>query len=89
MNMLVFILQSIAWPAAVSFCVWRITATATEHSKRMAAELADANYLETKAAAAKAAREIEEARAAWEAAALTTTEELSQIKGALINRGTI
>lgn len=89
MTELLFMLQSIAWPAAVSFCVWRVTETATAHSKRLAAELSDANYLETKAAAAKAAREIEEARAAWESAAATTTEELSQIKGALLNRGTI
>lgn len=84
--MLVFMLQSIAWPAAVSFCVWRITATATEHSKRMAAELGDANYLETKAVAAKASRELQDARDEWTRVTTTTQEELSELKSALISR---
>lgn len=86
MNMVVFILQSIAWPAAVAFCVWRLTDSLNEHSKRMAAELGDANYLETKATASKAVRELQEARDDWERATATTQEELSELKSALINR---
>lgn len=87
MSWIVFVLQSLAWPAAVSFAVYRLTESWNEHSKRIAAELTDASVLEAKAAAAKAARDIQEARAAWESAAVTTSEDLSAIKSALINRG--
>lgn len=86
MTELVFALQIVMWPCCVAFCIWRVTESFNEHSKRIAAELNDKDVLEAKAAAAKATREIQEARDFWEAAQSSTTEELSVIKAALIER---
>lgn len=82
-------LQYWPWPIALTLIAWFASTGLSEHSKRMAAELTDANFLEAKRESAQAARDVQLARDAWEAATATTTEEMSQIKSALINRGTI
>ena len=75
-----------AWPISCTVMVWLAARAFGEHSVRIAAELNDASVLEAKALAARAARDVQEARDAWESATATTNEELSVIKGALLER---
>lgn len=75
-----------AWPICVTLVAWIASRALEAHSVRIAAELNDASVLEAKALAARAARDVKEARDAWESATATTTEELSLIKGALLER---
>lgn len=77
-------LSSWPWPICVTLVAWLASRALEAHSVRMAAELTDASVLEAKAMAARAARDVQEARDAWESATATTTEELSVIKGALL-----
>jgi hypothetical protein len=79
-------LQCWPWPLCVTAVAWIAARALEAHSVRMAAELTDANVLEAKALATRAARDVKEARDAWESATATTTEELSVIKGALLER---
>lgn len=79
-------LQAWPWPMCVTAVAFIAARAFNDHSVRVAAELNDKDVLEAKAIAAKASREIQEARDFWEAAQAETTEELSVIKGALIQR---
>jgi NADH pyrophosphatase NudC (nudix superfamily) len=78
--------QCCPWPISCAVMVWIAARAFGEHSVRIAAELNDASVLEAKALAARAARDVQEARDAWESATATTNEELSVIKGALLER---
>lgn len=74
------------WPICVTLVAWIASRAVEAHSVRMAAELTDATVLEAKAMAARAARDAKEVSDAWESAIATTNEELSVIKGALLER---
>jgi hypothetical protein len=84
---LVFTLQAIAWPAAVSWCAWLAFKSVHEYARVVAQESKDVTLTAAAARAEQALREVHEARATWESAATQTSEDLSDIKSALMNRG--
>lgn len=86
MSWLVFTLQAIAWPAAVSWCAWLGYRSVQQYARIVAQESKDATLTAAAARAEQALREVSEARATWESAAVHTSEELSVIKGALLER---
>lgn len=88
MSWLVFTLQALAWPAAVSWCAWLGYRSIQQYALIKAQESKDVTLTAAAARAEQALREVERARADWEAATINTTEELSVIKGALLERGT-
>jgi hypothetical protein len=85
---LVFTLQAIAWPAAASWIAWLAYRSVQEYARVIAQESKDATLTTAAARAEQALREVSEARATWESAAVHTSEELSTLKGALLERGT-
>lgn len=87
MSWLVFTVQSIAWPAAVSWCAWLGYRSVEQFARIKAQESNDATLTTAAARAEQALREVEQARTEWESARETTAEDLSAIKSALINRG--
>lgn len=88
MSWIVFTLQAIAWPAAVSWCAWLGYRSVQQYALIKAQESKDVTLTTAAARAEQALREVSQARADWESAATHTTEELSVIKGALLERGT-
>lgn len=88
MSWLVFTLQAIAWPAAVSWCAWLGYRSIQQYALIKAQESKDVTLTAAAARAEQALREVSQARDDWERATINTTEELSVIKGALLERGT-
>lgn len=86
MSWLVFTLQAIAWPAAASFIAWLGYRSIQQYALITAQESKDVTLTAAAARAEQALREVSQARADWEAATINTTEELSVIKGALLER---
>ncbi len=89
MSWLVFTLQAIAWPAAVSWCAWLGYRSVQQYALIKAQESKDVTLTAAAARAEQALREVSQARADWESAAVTTSEDLSSIKSALMNRGNL
>jgi len=86
MSWLVFTLQAIAWPAAVSWCAWLGYRSVQQYAHIRAQESKDVTLTAAAARAEQALREVHEARATWESAAINTNEDLSAIKSALLER---
>jgi hypothetical protein len=86
MTELVFALQALAWPAAVSWCAWLAYRSIQQYASIKAQESKDATLTTAAARAEQALRETREATARWESAAAITTEELSTLKGVLMER---
>jgi hypothetical protein len=86
MSWLVFTLQAIAWPAAVSWCAWLAFKSVQEYARVVAQESKDVTLTAAAARAEQALREVSQARADWESAAVSTNEDLSAIKSALLER---
>ncbi len=78
----IFMLQSIAWPAAIAFCVWRAAKTIDAHLANVARELNDPVV---HAATKKADDAWRKAQQLTEAVELRK-EEIAEIKSALIDR---
>lgn len=89
LNWLVFMLQACAWPAAVSWCAWLGYRSVQQYALIRSQESKDVTLTTAAARAEQALREVSQARADWESAATHTTEELSDLKSALMNRGTL
>lgn len=79
-------LQALAWPGSVAFCVWQLTRAYEAHSRLMAAQYMDASLAMTASKSDEALRLVKKARDDWETNAAQTTEELSSLKNALMNR---
>lgn len=86
MTELVFALQALAWPAAASWIAWLAYRSVQQYARIVAQESKDATLTTAAARAEQALREVEQARADWESAAAITTEELSTLKGVLMER---
>jgi hypothetical protein len=81
-----FALQSIAWPAAISFCVWRAAKTIDAHLTNVARELNDPLVHAAARKADDAWRKAQQLTDALDHRSAETNEEIAQLKAALIDR---
>ncbi len=82
----IFVLQSIAWPAAISFCVWRAAKTIDAHLSNVARELNDPVVHAAAKKADDAWRKAQQLTEALDAQGAEHDSEIASIKSALIDR---
>ena len=82
----IFMLQSVAWPAAIAFCVWRAARTIDAHLANVARELNDPVVHAATKKADDAWRKAQQLNETLEQRSASYTAELDQIKSALIDR---
>lgn len=82
----IFLLQSIAWPAAISFCVWRAAKTIDAHLTNVARELNDPVVHAAAKKADDAWRKAQQLTEALEETNARHDSELDSLKAALIDR---
>ena len=86
MSYFFFTLQAIAWPAAASFIAWLAYRSVVEYARIVAQESKDATLTAAAARAEQALRETQQQRDEWESAIAHANQEISNVKGALLNR---
>lgn len=82
----IFMLQSIAWPSAIAFCVWRAAKTIDAHLSNVARELNDPVVHAAKAKADDAWRKAQQLTDALDETRAEQQAEMSALKNALIDR---
>lgn len=82
----IFALQSIAWPAAISFCVWRAAKSIDAHLANVSRELNDPVVHAATRKADDAWRKAQQLTDDLEQRSASHTAEIDSIKSALIDR---
>lgn len=82
----IFMLQSIAWPASIAFCVWRAAKTIDAHLANVSRELNDPLVHATARKADEAWRKAQQLTEALAEESANQREEITQLKAALIDR---
>jgi hypothetical protein len=83
---LVYVLNTIAWPAAISFCVWRAAKSIDAHLANVSRELNDPVVHAATRKADDAWRKAQQLTDDLEQRSASHTAELDSIKSALIDR---
>lgn len=82
----IFMLQAVAWPASIAFCVWRAAKTIDAHLTNVARELNDPVVHAAVKKADDAWRQAQQLTADLEETRAEQHTEMASLKSALIDR---